>query len=43
LDRDRDIREEQLRREAEANQTAGRPVDGSPLDARRGGTEGAAG
>ena len=40
MDRDREIREEQLRREAEAGRTAGRPVDGSPLDARRGGTEG---
>jgi MIP family channel proteins len=40
MGRDREIREEQLRREAEAGRTAGRPVDGSPLDARRGGTEG---
>jgi MIP family channel proteins len=39
LDRDREIREEQLRREAEAGRTTGRPVDGQPLDARRGGTE----
>ncbi len=28
MDRDRDIHEEQLRREAETNRTAGRPVDG---------------
>jgi MIP family channel proteins len=41
LDRDREIREEQLRREAEAGRTVGRPVDGQPLDVRRGGTEGA--
>jgi MIP family channel proteins len=34
--RDREVREEQLRREAEAGRTAGRPVDGVPLDARRG-------
>ena len=40
MGRDREIREEQLRREAEADRTVGRPVDGSPLDARRGGTEG---
>ena len=40
MGRDREIREEQLRREVEAGRTAGRPVDGSPLDTRRGGTEG---
>jgi MIP family channel proteins len=40
MGRDREIREEQLRREAEAGRTAGRFVDGPPLDARRGGTEG---
>ncbi len=40
MDRDRDIHEEQLRREAETNRTAGRPVDGPSTDARRGGTEG---
>ena len=40
MGRDRETREEQLRREAVAGRTAGRPVDGSPLDARRGGTEG---
>ncbi len=40
MDRDREIREEQLRREAEAGRTAARPADGSPLDARRGATEG---
>jgi MIP family channel proteins len=39
MGRDREIREEQLRREAEAVRTAGRPVDGQPLDARSGGTE----
>ena len=36
MNRDREIREEQLRREAEAGRTAARPVDGSPLDAGRG-------
>src|SRR4028119_765492 len=36
MGRDREIREEQLRREAEAGRTAARPVDGSPLDAGRG-------
>ena len=40
MGRDREIREEQLRREAEAGRTAGGPVNGAPLDARRGGTEG---
>ncbi|CAA9478470.1 MAG: Aquaporin Z [uncultured Rubrobacteraceae bacterium] len=40
MGRDREIREEQLRREAEAGRTAGRPVDGAPADARRGGTDG---
>jgi len=40
MGRDREIREEQLRREAEAGRTAARPADGSPLDARRGATEG---
>ena len=40
MGRDREIREEQLRREAEAGRTAGRPVDGAPPDARRGGTDG---
>ena len=30
MDRDRDIREEQLRREAETNRTAGRPVGAEP-------------
>jgi MIP family channel proteins len=40
MGRDREIREEQLRREAEADRTVGRPVDGSPLDVRRVGTEG---
>ena len=40
MGRDREIREEQLRREAEAGRTAGGPVDGAPVDARRGGTEG---
>jgi MIP family channel proteins len=41
LGRDREIREEQLRREAEARSRAGKPVDGQPLDARRAGNEGA--
>ena len=36
MGRDREIREEQLRREAEAGRTAARPVGGSPLDAGRG-------
>ena len=40
MGRDREIREEQLRREAEAGRTAGRPVDGAPLNARRDGAEG---
>ena len=40
MGRDREVREEQLRREAEAGRTAARPVDGAPLDARRGGTDG---
>jgi len=40
MGRDREIREEQLRREAEAGRTARPPVDGAPLDARRGGAEG---
>ncbi len=40
MGRDREIREEQLRREAEAGRTAGRPVDGSSVEARRAGTEG---
>ena len=43
MDRDREVREEQLRREAEAGRTNGRLVDGQPLDARRGGTNGVAG
>jgi MIP family channel proteins len=36
MGRDREIREEQLRREAEAGRTGARPVDGSPLEAGRG-------
>src|SRR4028119_407202 len=40
MGRDREIREEQLRREAEAGRTAGRPVNGPPLAPRRGGTGG---
>jgi aquaporin Z/aquaporin NIP len=40
MGRDREIREEQLRREAEAGRTAGRPVDGAPLNARRDGADG---
>ena len=40
MGRDREIREEQLRREAEAGRTAGRPVDGAPLNALRDGAEG---
>ena len=40
MGRDREIREEQLRREAEAGRTVGRPVDGATPDARRVGTDG---
>ncbi len=40
MGRDREIREEQPRREVEAGRTDGGLVDGAPLDARRGGTEG---
>ena len=40
MGRDREIREEQLRREAEVGRTADRPVDGAPLNARRDGTDG---
>ena len=43
MGRDREIREEQLRREAEAGRTAARPVDGSPLDAGRGAATGGGG
>ena len=40
---DREIREEQLRRETEAGRTAARPIDGSPLDAGRGAATGVGG
>ena len=40
MGRDREIREEQLRREAEAGRTSGRPLDSPPLDGRRVGTDG---
>ena len=40
MGRDRELREEQLRREAEAGRTVGRPVDGATPDAHRVGTDG---
>ena len=40
MGRDREIREEHLRREAEAGRTVGRSVDGAPLTARRDGADG---
>ncbi len=44
LERDREIREEQLRREAEARRTAtGSSAEGPPLATRRDGTDGVAG
>ena len=43
MGRDREIREEQLRRETEAGRTAARPIDGSPLDAGRGAATGVGG
>ena len=39
MGRDREIREEQLRREAEAGRTAGRPVDGASPGVSRGAAE----
>ena len=41
MGRDREIREEQSRREAEAGRTAGRPVDGASPGVSRGAAEGA--